>query len=228
MLSDAFAALGDVFSAPFRTVLLKSVGLTLAALVGLWVLIWLLLSAFVVYVPWEWLQTTLQALGGIVIALGLVFLVAPVTSLVAGFFLDDIAERVERGAFPSAPPGRPLPLIVSLGLSLKFFGAVVLANFLALVLLLVPGVNLVAFLLANGYLLGREYFELAAFRHRPIDEARRLRRRHGGHVFAAGLIIAGFVALPFINLATPLFATAFMVRLHKRLGGRHNQAVLAG
>ena len=42
----------------------------------------------------------------------------------------------------------------------------------ALVLLLVPGINVVAFLFANGYLLGREYFELVAFRHLDADAAR--------------------------------------------------------
>ena len=40
-----------------------------------------------------------------------------------------------------------------------------LVNIVALFLLLIPGVNLIAFYLGNGYLLGREYFELAAMRH---------------------------------------------------------------
>ncbi len=84
-------------------------------------------------------------------------------------------------------------------------------------LLLAPGVNVFAFLAANGYLLGREYFELAAMRYRGFDEARAMRRHFGVQVFLAGLIIAGFVAVPVLNLCTPLFATAFMTRLHKRL-----------
>jgi CysZ protein len=36
-------------------------------------------------------------------------------------------------------------------------------------------------------------------------------------VFVHGLVIAGFVAVPLLNLLTPLFATALMARLHKRL-----------
>lgn len=217
MLSDALAALADVFSPPLRAVLLKSVGLTLAVLVALGVLLWWGLSFLVAYVPWEWAQTVLQALGGIGIVLVLVFLVPPVTSLVAGMFLDEIAHAVESASFPGDPPGRELPFWQSLVLSLKFFGAVIVANIVAAILLLVPGVNLVAFFLANGYLLGREYFELAAMRHRPMREARLMRLDNGGRVFACGLVIALFVAVPVVNLATPVFATTFMTRYHRRL-----------
>jgi uncharacterized protein involved in cysteine biosynthesis len=33
------------------------------------------------------------------------------------------------------------------------------------------------------------------------------------------LIIAAFVSIPIVNLATPLFGMAFMVHMHKRLSG---------
>jgi len=32
-------------------------------------------------------------------------------------------------------------------------------------------------------------------------------------------VIAAFVSIPFLNLATPLFGMAFMVHMHKRLSG---------
>jgi len=57
-----------------------------------------------------------------------------------------------------------------------------------------------------------------------FEEARALRRRFGLPIFLAGLIIAAFVAAPVLNLCTPLFATAFMTRLHKRLSA--NEAPL--
>jgi CysZ protein len=220
LLSDALAALSEVSSPPFRAVLLKSVGLTLAVLAVIGVLMWMALSTLAGYVTWDWLQTILQVLSGIGIVLALVFLVPPVTSLVAGLFLDDIADTVERRAFPEDPPGQGLPFWRSLVLSIKFFGAVVLANIVAVLLLLVPGLNAVAFLLANGYLLGREYFELAAMRHRSVSAARMMRLDHGARLLVAGLIIALFVAIPVLNLATPVFATIFMTRYHKRLSGK--------
>ena len=74
--------------------------------------------------------------------------------------------------------------------------------------------------LANAYLLSREYFLLAAMRFRPPAEAKTMRRAHRGQIFMAGLLIAMFVSIPIVNLATPLFAMAMMVHLHKRLSQR--------
>jgi CysZ protein len=156
---------------------------------------------------------------GLGLLAGLAFLLAPVISLVASFFLDEIAERVEREIDPASPPGRAAPAAASAILGLRFALLSIAVNLIALILLFAPGVNLVAFLGANGYLLGREYFELAAMRFRLAAEARAMRRDHQFTVFLAGLVIAGFVAIPLLNLFTPLFATALMVRLHKRLSG---------
>ena len=94
---------------------------------------------------------------------------------------------------------------------------VLLVNLVALFLLLVPGINLIAFYIGNGYLLGREYFEMVAMRHLPPEEARRLRKANMGYVSLCGLIIAGFASVPILNLLTPLFATAFMVHIYKSL-----------
>src|SRR5947209_308367 len=115
------------------------------------------------------------------------------------------------------PPFRAV-LIKTLGLTLLLLALVsALVNFLALLLLLVPGINAIAFFAANAYLLGREFFELAALRYRPLEEVRLLRRRYQLRLFIAGLVIAAFLAVPVLNLLTPLFGTAFMVRLHKRI-----------
>ena len=81
------------------------------------------------------------------------------------------------------------------------------------------GLGLPVFFIANGYLLGREYFEMVAMRFMPPKDAKELRRKHSTTVFLSGLIIAGFLAIPFLNLLTPLFATAFMVHMYKMVSG---------
>ena len=86
--------------------------------------------------------------------------------------------------------------------------------------LLFAGFGVVIFFLATAWLLGREYFKLAAMRFRPPAEAKVLRKRHAATVYVGGLLIAAFVSIPIVNLATPLFAMALMVHVHKRLGGR--------
>ena len=56
-----------------------------------------------------------------------------------------------------------------------------------------------------------------------VKEAKRLRKAHQGTVFMAGMLIAAFVSIPIVNLATPLFGTAFMVHMHKRLHGTRRE-----
>ena len=216
MLSSALRALSQIFEPPLRAIFWKTLGYTLLLLF----VVWLGLNGAVstlVQLPYPWLETALSLLTGIGAIFLLGFLVAPVTAIIAGLLQDDIAEVVERDDYPADPPGRALPLAQAVPQAIKFTGIVILGNIFALALLLVPGVNLVAFFLVNGYLLGREFFEFAAMRFMGPAAARALRREKGLTVFLAGLVVAGFVAIPIVNLATPLFATAFMVHIVKRM-----------
>ncbi|HEX9752087.1 MAG TPA: sulfate transporter family protein [Methyloceanibacter sp.] len=218
MLAAAGQAFQELFTPPFRAVLIKCVGFTIGLLVLLIVgIIW----GFGYFVHWpDWIETTIEWLGGLALVVGSIFLIPPVTSLIAGLYLDDIAAQVERTNFPADPPGRELPALQAIGLALKFFIVVLLVNIVALFLLLVPGVNLIAFYLGNGYLLGREYFELAAMRHLAPADAKKLRKANRLTILLCGLVIAGLASVPILNFVTPLFATAFMVRIYKGLARR--------
>ncbi|TRC75087.1 sulfate transporter family protein [Mesorhizobium sp. WSM4307] len=232
MIFDAARiAVLELLSPPFRAVFIKTLGLTVLALVALW----FGLTSLVEWLALPWLQTLLPGmpswagwLGGIIAAIALAFgmalLVAPVTAVIAGLFLDDVAEVLECTDCPRDPVGRAMPALRSLVLAIKFLGVVILGNIVALMLLLVPGINIAAFFIVNGYLLGREFFEFAAMRFRPEDEARALRRQYAGTVFLAGLVIAAFLAVPLLNLLTPLFAAAMMVHLHKAVSAREAAA----
>jgi CysZ protein len=139
---------------------------------------------------------------------------------VAGFFLDEAAEIVERTDFSGEGPGRALPAGLSLLYGLRFAGLALLVNLAALTLFFVPVVNIVVFFAANAYLLGREYFELAAGRYRPMAEAAAMRKAHRPTVLLAGAMMAGLVLVPIVNLLTPLFGIALMVHVHKALSAR--------
>jgi CysZ protein len=218
MLAAAGQAFRELFTPTFRGVLFKCVGFTVALLALLIIAVeW----SFGHFVQWpDWIEKTIQWLGGFALVVGSIFLIPPVTSLIAGLYLDDIAALVEQEHYPADPPGKELATLPAIGLALKFFIVVLLVNLLALFLLLVPGVNLVAFYIGNGYLLGREYFELAAMRHLAPADARRLRKGNRLTVFLSGLLIAGLASVPILNLVTPLFATGFMVRVYKSLARR--------
>ena len=216
MLSNALESFVQIFSPPFRTVMWKSLGLTAIVLFLLGLgLDRLATSLMPVASTWlSWMLSIVVALGLIA---SLTFLAAPTASLVAGFYLDNIADAVEREIDPLGPRGRPLPLPASLYVGLRFAALSLLVNLAVLALTIFTGVGFVAFFVLNGYLLGREYFELAAMRHLPFPQAVELRRQRSFDVFFSGMIVAVFVAVPLLNLFTPLFATAFMTRIIKRL-----------
>lgn len=228
MITDAARlAASRLFTPEFRSVLFKSIGLTVLLLIATWfglkeVFEWLALPWLDTLMPglpsWAgWLGFVAALLAGLGLALGLALLIAPVTAIIAGVFLDDVAEIVEREDYPADRPGEAVPVLRGVILSAKFLGVVIAGNIVALFLLLVPGVNVIAFFIVNGYLLGREFFEFAAMRFRPEAEAKLFRRKHSTTVFMAGLVIAAFLAVPLLNLMTPLFAAAMMVHLHKLL-----------
>jgi CysZ protein len=233
MIDAAIKALEQVLSRPFRAVLLKSAGLAVLFLIGLgialdWLLVWLAGTGG------QWLEATLGSVAhwpvsvlgwAIAIALGIglvagaIFLMPAVTSLVAGFFSDEIAELVEREYYPADPPGAALPLVLATIEAVKAALIAILVYLCAVPFLIFAGIGAVIFFIATAYVLGRQYFELAAMRFHPVPEAKALRRANGGTVFVAGLLIAAFVSIPIVNLATPLFGMAFMVHMHKRISG---------
>ena len=135
ILEAAGAAFVRLFSAEFRRLFLKSLGLTLLILVVLWIALERLVSTLAL--PWigallpgsggwdSWFGLIAGILAGLALALGLALLIGPVTAIVAGFFLDDVAEIIEREDYPADPPGQPLPWAQALGQSMKFFAGVV-------------------------------------------------------------------------------------------------------
>ena len=240
MLDAAIKALTQMFSPPFRSILLRSVGLAIIILFALGVGVYQAL-AWLTGAGETWVESTLGAgshgpllllvkLLAIAFSLGIVvggiFLMPAVTALVASFFGDEIAEQVEQRHYPLDPPGVALPLGRAILEGVKTAALAVLVYLVCTPFLLFAGFGVVLFFVATAWLLGREYFELAAMRFHPVAEAKALRRLHGGTVFVAGLFIAGFVAIPIVNLATPLFGAAFMVHMHKRLMRRGRPELL--
>lgn len=234
MIDAVFKALAQMFTPPFRRVLLKAIGLALILIVLLGIglfegFVWLADSGAAwgeshvsllphgFWVALGWIAAAVTTVGVIT---GGIFLMPAVTAFVGSFFVDEIAEHVEGAYYPAELPGKALPFFRALMEGLKTAILAVLVYLLALPFVLFLGIGLIILYLANAYLLSREYFELAAMRFRPPEEAKAMRRAFRGQIFFAGLFIAAFVSIPVVNLATPLFAMALMVHLHKRLSGR--------
>ncbi len=233
MLDAAIKALSQMFSPPFRAVLLKSAGLALVLIVLIGVglhraLTWLAtvgadwaesILGVSAHAPLAVLAWIIAVAAGLGIIVGSVFLMPAVTALVGSFFVDEIALEVERTHYP-AEVGTPPPLMRSVAEGVKAALLAVVVYLVAVPFLLFAGFGAVIFFLATAYLLGREYFELAAMRHHSAAEAKGLRKAHQRTVFVAGMLIAAFVSVPIVNLGTPLFAMALMVHVRRMTDNR--------
>lgn len=214
IMLEAFGRAMAALTAPaLRRVVVASVGLAalafaLLAVAAGGVLYWL--------APFAWPLVTwfFAALGGLAV-LALAWLLFPaVATLVTGFFLDRVAAAVEARDFPERGPPRRRPPAETIAVLLRLAALTIALNLLALPLyLFAPGMNLVLFLMLNGYLLGREYFEVVALRRLDARAATAMRTRYGGKVFIGGVVIAALFALPVVNLVAPVVATAFMLHL---------------
>lgn len=211
--------IGDLTEPAMRGVVLRTLAITLGAYVVA-IALALQLPRLIPDTGYEWLNTTAAILSG----LGAVFLLAVlfpvVISAVVGLFLDDVAEAVERRHYPADSPGVALGVVPAILMGLRFAGLVLLVNLIALpfylLLLFLPPFGLVLFYLVNGYLIGREYFDLVATRHLPADRAKALRSAYGFKVVLAGAAGAFLFTLPLAALLAPLVTTAAFVHLYKR------------
>lgn len=239
MLEAATKTLAQMFSAPFRRVLLKSIGLAILVLI----LFGIGLQRLSVWLAGEGTQyferftgpgmhTPLQALlwvfliiAGFGLALGAIFIMPAVTAFVASFFSDEIAAEVEHTHYPADPPGTPISATRGLLEGVKTALLALLVYLCAVPLLLFAGLGFLIFFIANAYLLSREYFLLAAMRFHPVEEAKALRKLHHTRIFTAGLFVAAFVSIPILNLATPLFAMTFMTHMYKKIAGPRRELI---
>jgi len=233
MYDAAINALSQLFSQPLRRVLLKSVGLALLLIVIIGIGLQRVLSSLAQsgadwaeqtagmapHAAWAALAWVLSIMVCLGIVTGALFLMPAVTAFVGSFFVDEVADVVEQTHYPAEAPGRALPIFRALIEGVQFALLALAVYLCALPFLLLAGLGVIILFLANSYLLGREYFELAAMRFRPPAEAKALRKSRATYVFLAGMVIAVFVSIPLLNLATPVFAMAFMVHIHKQMSG---------
>lgn len=221
MVPAFLLALSETFDPRFRRTLAVSLLLTAIVLVALGTAMMLILDHTRFFDGW-FFNRAIELLGGIAI-LGLTWLLFPaVATFVLGFFLDGVISASEARRYPGLPPARPQSIGEIVGGGARLAGLAVVLNLVALPLyLLVPGLNLVLFYLINGWLLGREYFEMVALRRLDPQQRRQMWRAEWLRIVLGGMVIAFLLTVPLVNLAAPLIAALFMLHLFERLRERY-------
>ncbi|TNF17462.1 MAG: hypothetical protein EP318_21485 [Rhodobacteraceae bacterium] len=229
MIFAAFVkSLSQLDDPRFRRVLLLGIGLTLALLVGayaglLWLIEWL--TGETMHLPLvgevTWVGDLLS-IGSLLFMVVLsAVLMIPVASAITSMFLDEVAQAVEDRHYPQLPAADPVPFGDAVRDTLNFLGVLIAANLLAFILYaFLPFMAPIIFWGLNGFLLGREYFTLAAMRRIGRDGAKRMRRRHIGTIWLAGVLMAMPLSIPLINLLIPILGAATFTHIFHGLHQR--------
>jgi uncharacterized protein involved in cysteine biosynthesis len=205
-------AIGQFGDPNIRRVVWISVGASAAIFALLWLGVGFLLTD-TSFFDIGWLETAIDVLGGLATLVITWLLFPAVVSATVGFLLDRVADAVEEKHYPHLPEVRETPMGEIISTTLRFLAIMVGLNLVILVFLLFPPLFPFVFYGVNGYLLGREYFELVALRRLEPSEAKALRKRHQGTLFVAGVATAFVLTVPIVNLLAPIIATAAMVHL---------------
>ena len=212
MVKALLLGLRQLADPAIQRLLLRCVLLTLATLVALIVGVAALLFGLDL-TGLTWLDPILATAGSAVV-LVLAWLLFPiVVALILGLFAEDVIRAVERRYYPGLPPATGMSLVDQTYAGARFVVVALLLNLLVLPFYLLPGANLPIYLGLNGYLLGREYFELVAGQRLRLRELARLRRQQRGRLWLAGVAIAAMLIVPVFNLVAPVVAIAFMVHV---------------
>ncbi len=211
MFSALAKTLGQLNDPPIRRVIGKTLGLAILGYVLFVVLVYLLIDWLAGLSGW---LEGLAQFGGVLAAMFIAWFIFPaVAAAIAGIFADEVIDTVEAKHYPALPPARPVPVLVAVGDGLKLAAIALLVNVVALPLLVIPPVYVLFTWVVNGWLLGREYFEMVAFRRMDRATAHEVRRRHNRIFTIAGVIIAVCLTIPFVNLLAPVLGAAFMVHV---------------
>jgi len=217
MLKAALGALEALSSPALRRVVTLSLTIAIACFIALWAGVALVMDHLPT-IGWRPVNWLIDLLGVVGVALLSWLLFPAVVTMIMGLFLERVAAAVEALHFPGRGPPRRQSIYEIVVPSVRLMLLTIVLNLLALPLyLLLPGLNVFIFLGLNGYLFGREYFEIVALRRLNIDEVKTARHRFSGRIFCGGVMIAGVFAVPLINLIGPVIATAFMVHMFEQL-----------
>ena len=225
ILSDFLKSVAQFDDPKFRRVLWRGMGLTIVLLIAACLLVnfginQLLSSAWAANLIGDqsWLGALIN-IGGVLFTIALsIWLMVPVTSAIIALFLDEVAQAVEARHYPHLPKQTATKLQDQILVGIRFLGILLLANIGALILsMILPLLAPFVFWATNGYLLGREYFQMAAMRRMPRAQAQELYQRHQGSIWTAGILMAIPMSIPLVGLFIPILGAATFTHQFERL-----------
>lgn len=160
--------------------------------------------------------------GGWVLAWFLFPLLYPV---LMSFFDERVAETIEAQDYPGLPDATP-PFWPTFWADARFALKAIGLNILCLPLYLIPLVNVLVYYGMNGYLLGSQFFRMAAGRRVGKVQCEQLLKQHRMTIILAGALISLCATIPILNLAAPMLGVATLLHLYHLIVGTAKQELL--
>lgn len=213
MLASITRALSSLSDRRVMAVMVKVMALTLAAFVVLGMVLWLAIDWGFAALGWrEDSGVAVAASFAVLLFTGWV-LMRSIAVAITWVFADDIIDAVEDRHYPfEAAQGTRPGHALAVRMAVRSVARVIGYNLLMLpvyLILLISGIGTpLAFLMLNGYLLGRDLEDMLVARHgKERAELGAIRR------FVLGLGSTAAMLIPFVQFIVPVVATAAAVHM---------------
>jgi uncharacterized protein involved in cysteine biosynthesis len=224
MFRALFLSLGQLGDPKIAAIFVKSLAVTLVIVIAPGIWLWIAMPGLMAGAGLGNDGTWLAHLGA-VLATGILawLLFRAVAIAVMQFFADDVVAAVEAKHYPAALAGaRPVRFDRALVMGLGAAARAVLVNLAAVplyLLLFLTGIGTpIAFIVINGWLLGRDLGDMVAARHLPRGAMRGWRATTRVPRFVLGVAVAGLFVVPILNLLAPVLGAAMATHLFHAKG----------
>jgi uncharacterized protein involved in cysteine biosynthesis len=218
MLDALGKSLSQLLDPYLWRVIVLSFIVSLLILSGLTGLAWYGLGSFTLFGGVQ--EILVDILGG-GIAVFMAYLLFPaVAGIITSLFLERVVSLTEETHYPDKPAPREQSYGEIIWETVKLTLIIVFCNLVAMPLYLLLwffGFGIILYYLLNGYLLGREFFEMVAIRRLEPEAVKAMRHTHRRKVFLSGIIIAFGFTIPIVNFFMPIIAATFMVHVFEGL-----------
>ena len=217
----------DLLEPDIRTILFKTVILSLFSIIMIVYMCWTLFNTHQVFDIWLLGPILSWAWGLIALIFG-ALLLPPITIIIGSIYSDSIVDHIEKKYYPSRLGMRQIKLS-ELGFSIsKNFCITITVNILLAPLYLIgtffPIISFLIFYSVNGYLIGKELFETVASRHLEMKDRYLLKKQNNSKVIIGGIIMVGISTIPILNLIAAVLGIVFMTHFFHSLALKTEKA----
>jgi CysZ protein len=217
----------DLLEPDIRTILFKTVILSLFSIIMIVYMCWTLFNTHQVFDIWLLGPILSWAWGLLALIFG-ALLLPPITIIIGSIYSDSIVDHIEKKYYPSRLGMRQIKLS-ELGFSIsKNFCITITVNILLAPLYLIgtffPIISFLIFYSVNGYLIGKELFETVASRHLEMKDRYLLKKQNNSKVIIGGIIMVGISTIPILNLVAAVLGIVFMTHFFHSLALKTEKA----